>query len=712
MWKTITRLALLAAGFLAFSFHSLAATPPAEASARLKAGQTVDLIVEYDDATIVAAVATLRRGSKRDQDEPAVVAYKTQQYKFLKQRIDGAVARPGVAALKDYSHLPMAFKRFKSEADLNAFLASPGVKAVYPNRQFYRVLAQSLPLIGQPTVAAASGLGSGATVAVIDDGIDYTKAAFGSCTYPGVPINCGVVVSQNFGSGATDTRHGSNVSAIVLGVAPAARIAMLNAFSGTSAYLADILSAINWAIANRTAYNIVAINMSLGDGTKYTSACTTNNPFLTPFNNARNAGLQVVVAAGNEAFIDGLPSPACTPGVISVGAIYDANYGGLNWGLCTDTTSAANKITCFSNSASFLTMLAPGAVITAADIAQGGTSQAAPHVAGAIAILRSTFPNETLEQIQTRMTSSGVSITDTRNGITKPRLNLLEAARPGNDAFANRATLSGSAGTSSGVTQLSSHEVGEPDHAGNASGGHSVWWRWTAPASGQFSLDTHGSGFDTLLAVYTGTSVTALTPVASNDNNGASDGASGLLFQAVAGKEYAITIDGVASSVGTAIVNWALNTTANANLSATISGPGGAIQGITSSYTLTITNAGPQVATNVWVTATLPFGAAYSSGPAGCAVNGNLITCFVGTMANTATTAWPITITWSAIAEPVSISVDVSSDLPDAVTSNNSVALQVDVESGDTDAPTLPQWGLLLLGTLLLGSASVKKARI
>ncbi len=704
---------LLTAGLLTSSLYAEAATPPAEASVRLQAGQPVDLIVEYDDTAIAAAVATMRRSSKRDQEEPAVVTYKTQQYKLLKERIDGAVARPGVAHLKDYSHLPMAFKRFTSEADLNAFLASPGVKAVFPNRQFYRVLAQSLPLIGQPAVAAASELGRGTVVAVIDDGIDYTKAAFGSCTSPGIPVNCRVVVSQNFGSGTTDTSHGTNVSAIVLGVAPASGIAMLNAFSGTSAYVADILSAINWAVANRAAYNIVAINMSLGDGTKYTSACTVNNPFRTPITNARSAGIQVVVAAGNEAFTDGLSSPACTPGAISVGAVYDANYGGVNWGstLCTDATTGADKITCFSNSASFLTLLAPGAMITAADITEGGTSQATPHVAGAIAVLRSTFPNETLAQIQARMTSSGVSITDARNGIAKPRLNLLEAARPGNDAFSSRATLSGSAGSSSGVTQLSTREVGEPDHAGNASGGHSVWWKWTAPAAGQFSLDTHGSGFDTLLAVYTGTSVASLTSIASNDNDGPSGGASGLLLQAQAGKEYVIAVDGVAGAAGTAVVNWALNTTATANLSAALSGPGGVSPGITAQYIVTVGNAGPQVATNVWVTATLPPGAVYAAGPAGCTANGSVVSCFIGTMGSTATTTLPVNITWNAIAGAVSISVGVSSDLPDTVSANNTAAIQVALETGDTDAPTLPQWGVLLLGALLIGSASTKKSR-
>ncbi len=716
MYNHFFRSTVLLVGPLALALHASAATLPAETAALVRAGQPVDLIVEYDDSAIVASVAAMRSKGKMksaDQDPPAVQQFKTQAYQSLKGRVDRDAERPSVGRLRDYSHLPMAFKRFAIEADLNAFLAHPGVKAVYANRPFKRVLAQSLPLINQPTVSAAGGQGSGTTVAVIDDGIDFTKPAFGSCTAPGVPVGCRVTVSQNFGSGTTDTSHGTNVSAIVLGVAPASRIAMLNAFSGSSAFLSDIISAMNWAIANQAAYNVVAINMSLGDGNKYTAACSSGNPFLTPVTNVRNAGMQVVVAAGNEAYTNGLSSPACTPGAISVGAVYDANYGGLNWGstLCTDATTATDQVTCFSNSASFLTLLAPGALITAADITEGGTSQASPHVAGAVAVLRALYPAENLSQIQTRMTGGGVSITDPRNGIAKPRLNLLQAARPSNDAFVSRTTLSGNAGSSNSVTLLSSREAGEPVHAGNNSGSKSVWWRWTAPAAGQFTLDTHGSGFDTLLAVYTGTGVATLTPVVANDNDGTAGGTSGLLLQAQAGQEYEIAVDGAAGTAGTAVVNWALNTTASANLSAGISGPGVVSLGASLTYTLTVSNTGPQSATHVLVTATLPPGAIYASGPAGCSAVGSTVSCVVGTLANGASASLPIGVTWNTITGSVSIAINVNSDVPDAATGNNAAVILVALDqSGDTDAPTLPQWGVLLLGTLLVVSSGKKKA--
>jgi len=716
MYKPLSRPTIFLLGPLAWTLQASAITPPPEVTALLRAGQLVDLIVEYDDSAIVASVAAMRITGKvkgADQDPPAVRQFKTQEYQSLKDRVDRAAERPSVGRLKDYSHLPMAFKRFTTESDLTTLLANPGVKAVYTNRPFKRVLAQSLPLINQPAVSAAGAQGNGTTVAVIDDGIDFTKSAFGSCTAPGVPVGCRVTVSQNFGTGTTDTSHGTNVSAIVLGVAPASRIAMLNAFSGGSAFLSDIISAMNWAIANQAAYNLVAINMSLGDGNKYTSPCSAGNPFLTPVTNARNAGMQVVVAAGNEAYTNGLSSPACTPGAISVGAVYDANYGGLNWGstLCTDATTAADQVTCFSNSANFLTLLAPGALITAADITEGGTSQATPHVAGAVAVLRALYPAENLSQIQARMTGSAVSIADPRNGIAKPRLNLLQAARPSNDGFASRITLSGSSGNSSSVTLFSTREAGEPNHAGNNTGSKSVWWRWTAPAAGQLTLDTHGSGFDTLLAVYTGTGVAALTPVAASDNDGTAGGASGLVLQTQAGQEYEVAVDGASGAAGTAVVNWALNTAANANLSAGISGPGIVSVGASLTYTLTVSNAGPQSATHILVIATLPPGATYASSPAGCTVSGSTVTCLVGSLANGATVLLPIGITWNTITGPVSIAVNVNSDVPDAASGNNAATIVVALDqSGDTDAPTLPQWGVLLLGTLLVASSGKKKA--
>ena len=67
---------------------------------------------------------------------------------------------------------------------------------------------------------------------------------------------------------------------------------------------------------------------------------------------------------------------------------------------------------------------------------RGGTSQASPHVAGAVAELRAAFPADTLATTQGRLTTSSAQTTDARNGVTRPRLALAEAAWPPNDDFA------------------------------------------------------------------------------------------------------------------------------------------------------------------------------------------------------------------------------------------------------------------------------------
>ena len=697
---------VIAITFTFWANAAFSAPPPVEALNRLNAGQSVDLIVEYDAATIELQAAKMRLGNKSHTDDASILAMKAGLYKSLKNSVDLAAAHPDLEHLADYSHLPMSFKRFHSLAALNTLLANPGIKGVYLNGLAHKVLAKSLPLINQPAVAAVGEQGSGTTVAVIDDGIDYTNAAFGSCTAPGVPATCHVSTSLLFGTGTTDTTHGTNVSAIVLGVAPASKVAMLNAFSGTGASFANIISAMNWAIANQSGYNIVAINMSLGDGTQNTAPCSTGNVFYSPVTNAVNAGITVVAAAGNDAYTNALGSPACTPGVISVGAVYDSNYGGLVWGanLCTDLTTAADQITCFSDSASFLTMLAPGALITAAGITDGGTSQASPHVAGAIAVLRSAFPAESLAQTQARITSSGVMITDPRNGITKPRLNLLAAARPANDMFANRFSITGNSGNTSGTTLLATKETGEPNHAGN-NGGSSVWWKWTAPTAGQMSLDTKGSGFNTLLAVYTGTGVSTLVPIASNYTAG---GTSSLLFEAKAGTEYEIVIDGANGVAGNAVLNWSLNTVAKAQLSLNLSGPPNATTGSVDGYTLTITNAGPQTATNVVATVTLPSGSIFISGPAGCTATATTVTCLPGTIANGGSVSLVIQLLLNSGVATETLAASVTSDLPNPAPAGSSSNMQIAISAGNnnSDVPTLPEWGVILLAMLLMGTAT------
>ena len=99
----------------------------------------------------------------------------------------------------------------------------------------------------------------------------------------------------------------------------------------------------------------------------------------------------------------------------------------------------------------------------------------------------------------------------------------LGQAQPANDMFANRIAITGTSNTVTGSNASATKETGEPSHGGN-SGGASVWWSWKAPRSDTVTITTSGSSFDTLLGVYTGTSVSALTTIASNDDENYSAG--------------------------------------------------------------------------------------------------------------------------------------------------------------------------------------------
>ncbi len=125
-----------------------------------------------------------------------------------------------------------------------------------------------------------------------------------------------------------------------------------------------------------------------------------------------------------------------------------------------------------------------------------------------------------------------------------------------NDNFANRQLLTGAAGTVNGNNFGATSEGGEPAHAGVGAFA-SVWYSWTAPASGAITIDTIGSDFDTLLALYTGNNLNGLMMVASNDDivYGV-DVQSRVTFSAVAGVTYQIAVDGYNGDTGNIVLNW------------------------------------------------------------------------------------------------------------------------------------------------------------
>ncbi|HZB45491.1 MAG TPA: Ig-like domain-containing protein, partial [Pyrinomonadaceae bacterium] len=128
-------------------------------------------------------------------------------------------------------------------------------------------------------------------------------------------------------------------------------------------------------------------------------------------------------------------------------------------------------------------------------------------------------------------------------------------AAPANNSFATAQVINGDEGRIKGSNWLATKETGEPNHAQNP-GGKSVWYKFQAPGSGKVSFDTMGSTIDTVMAVYTGTGVSALTQVAANDdaNEAAGVWTSRVTFEATAGTVYYIAVDAWNGEAGTIIL--------------------------------------------------------------------------------------------------------------------------------------------------------------
>jgi len=168
------------------------------------------------------------------------------------------------------------------------------------------------------------------------------------------------------------------------------------------------------------------INLSLGHGA-FSGPCD-DDEVAQAANNAVSAGVVVVASAGNAAQENALSAPACGSNVISVGATWDKNGSGNIFctnedcsQYCVDFTVTVDLIACFSNRSDRLDVVAPGCEIHSAaadlwfDLDNGvqvmcGTSQAAPHVAGLTAFMRSEDPSLTPAEIRQRIRAGAIDL--------------------------------------------------------------------------------------------------------------------------------------------------------------------------------------------------------------------------------------------------------------------------------------------------------------
>ena len=163
-----------------------------------------------------------------------------------------------------------------------------------------------------------------------------------------------------------------------------------------------------------------------------------------------------------------------------------------------------------------------------------------------------------------------------------------------NDYFSSARVLSGTSGSTYDTNTSATRETGEPTTRGATAS--TKWYSYVPASSGTLAINTNGSSFDTVLGVFTGSSVSSLTTVASDDDSG--DGFSSLVsFSVSSGTTYFVQVASwSAGQVGAISLNWSLGLAScngspvNDNLSCAtvLNGTSGSTYGSNTSATLEI----------------------------------------------------------------------------------------------------------------------------
>ena len=317
----------------------------------------------------------------------------------------------GFVPTRRYEHAVEGFAADLTSTQIDALRADPRVATVQPDIGFKAtglvtlVKGETLPVgirrIGAATLTQAHPAAN-AAVAVLDTGIDLANADLNAangvnCVTPTATAQddnghgthvAGTIAAKNAGTGVTGVAPGTKVYAVKV---------LNSAGSGT---LSQILCGIDWVTANAAALNIKVANMSVTATGANDGNCGTTNADTEHQAICRSvaAGVTYVAAAGNSKSNFATAIPAAYPEVLTVTAMSDADgIAGSKGRMCTTgTTEKDDTYGSYSNFAvasaeQVHTVAAPGTCVVSDKPGGGtavyfGTSQAAPHVAGAVAL--------------------------------------------------------------------------------------------------------------------------------------------------------------------------------------------------------------------------------------------------------------------------------------------------------------------------------------